>query len=80
MKMVQENDLQELLVKKIVDYGFNPIDDCLSYNFDVKDTSLYKVSYDFPRIREDDIKYQEIDNVRYEIILSTISKFKAGEE
>ena len=44
--------------------------------FRIDSISIYEVGEDFPRILEDDIKYQEIRNVSYEIVLSAIEKFR----
>lgn len=73
------SEIKEILIKKMIEYGFNPESEYQKSKFDVKNISIYKVDDSFPKLLESDIKYQEIDNVTYQIIIKTIEKFKVEE-
>lgn len=79
LSLIKSNDIQEQFVRKVVEYGFNPVEVSKMNNFSVKDFSMYLVNDNFPRILEKDIKYQEIGNVSYELILKAIEKYKVEE-
>lgn len=79
LSLIKSNDIQEQFVRKVVDYGFNPVEESKMNSYSLKDFSIYLVNDNFPRILEKDIKYQEIGNVAYELILKAIEKYKVEE-
>lgn len=76
---ISDKETKELFINKVLEYGFNPETDFQKNNYKVDKISLYEVKDGFPRLSEKDIKYQEIDNVTYEIIIRTIEKYKVEE-
>ncbi len=79
LKQINDCELQEKFVSKVLEYGFNPETDFQKNKYTVSNITIYKVDNDFPRLTEKDIKFQEIDNVTYEIIIKTIEKYKVEE-
>ena len=76
LKQVKNSELQEKFINKVLEYGFNPETDFQKSKFNISKISIYRVEKGFPRLEENDIKFQEIDNVTYEIIIKTIEKYK----
>ena len=76
MLQIKDNELKAKLIQKLLNYGFDVNDNENNERFRIDSISIYEVGEDFPRILEDDIKYQEIRNVSYEIVLSAIEKFR----
>ena len=70
---------KELFINKVIEYGFNHENDFQKNKYYVDKIVLYEVREGFPRLTEKDIKYQEIDNVTYEIIIKTIEKYMVEE-
>lgn len=79
LKQIKDGELQEKFINKVLEYGFNPETDFQKNKFNISNISIYKVEEGFPRLTEKDIKFQEIDNITYEIIIKTIEKFKVEE-
>lgn len=76
---ITDNETKELFINKVLEYGFNPKIDFQRNKYIVDKITFYEVKDGFPRLSEKDIKYQEIDNVTYEIIIKTIEKYKVEE-
>jgi hypothetical protein len=76
---ITDNETKETFINKVLEYGFNPETDFQKNKYSVDKVVLYEVKDGFPRLTEKDIKYQEIDNVTYEIIIRTIEKYKVEE-
>ena len=76
---ISDNEIKETFINKVLEYGFNPETDFQKNKYTVNKITLFKVKDGFPRLTEKDIKYQEIDNVTYEIIIRTIEKYKVEE-
>lgn len=76
---IRDVELQEKFISKVLDYGFNPETDFKKSKFNISNISFYKVENGFPRLTEKDVKFQEINNITYEIIIKTIEKFKVKE-
>ena len=79
IEQINDLELQEKFINKVMEYGFNPETEFQKNKYSVSNIVIYGVEEDFPRLVEKDIKYQEIDNVTYEIIIKTIQKFKLEE-
>lgn len=77
---IGDNEVKESFINKVIEYGFNPETDFQKNKYTVDKISLYEVKDNFPRLTEKDIRYQEIDNVTYEIIIKTIEKYKVEEK
>ena len=76
---ISNTETKELFINKVIEYGFNPENDFQKNKYYVDKIVLYEVREGFPRLTEKDIKYQEIDNVTYEIIIKTIEKYMVEE-
>lgn len=76
MLETKDNELKEKLVNKLLNYGFDVENNENNEKYSVASMSIYMVEEDFPRILEKDIKYQEIGNVSYELVVSTLDRFK----
>ena len=76
---ISDNEIKETFINKVLEYGFNPETDFQKNKYIVDKITLFEVKDSFPRLTEKDIKYQEIDNVTYEIIIRTIEKYKVEE-
>ena len=76
---ISDNEIKETFINKVLEYGFNPETDFQKNKYTVDKITLFEVKDGFPRLTEKDIKYQEIDNVTYEIIIRTIEKYKVEE-
>lgn len=79
LKQINNSEMQEKFIIKVLEYGFNPETDFQKNKFNISNITIYKVEDGFPRLTEKDIKFQEIDNVTYEIIIKTIEKYKVEE-
>lgn len=79
LKQIKDNELQEKFIGKVLEYGFNPEIDFQKNKFNILNISIYNVDDQFPRLTERDIKFQEINNVTYDIIVNTIEKYKVEE-
>ena len=77
--MIKLVELKQQFLNKVSEYGFSEENNFVNYKFCVHDVSLYKVSDDFPRLREKDIKYQEIGNIQYDLFINTLDNFKVEE-
>ncbi len=71
--------IQEDFLNKLSEYGLGPENNYGSRNFVTKKVIIYDVSDDFPRLTKNNIKFIEIENVKYSINLSGIDKFKLEE-
>lgn len=79
LNQINDGELQEKFISKVLEYGFNPETDFQKNKFNISNITIYKVENEFPRLTEKDIKFQEINNVTYEIIIKTIEKYKVEE-
>jgi len=70
---------RELLLKKINEYGYDSEIIKSNNKYNVSSMNLYQVKDDFPRLLEEDIKYQEIDDISYNLIIKTLERFKVDE-
>lgn len=77
--IINSLELKQEFLAKVSEYGFSEENNFINYKFNVQNVYLYKVGEDFPRLRETDIKFQEIGNVQYEIFINTLDKYKVEE-
>lgn len=73
--MIHSNDLKDLFLEKITNYGYDLCDDIGNKKYQFSKIEKYVVNKDFPVLKESDIKLMAINNVSYELILKSISDF-----
>jgi len=76
MIKVNDNELKEKFVEKLLRYGFDVEDNNNQERYKIISITTYVVDQKFPRLLETDIKHQEISNVSYDLVLSTLDKFR----
>lgn len=69
-------DLKDLLMKKITEKGYSLQNSNCSYRFRFVSKNIYFVNDDFPRIKKEDIRHSEIEDVMYSLIISSLERFK----
>lgn len=77
LRELNDDQITESFFEKINKLGFAPDEDYRTIKFRSKEPIFYLVNDKFPRIKEEDIPYQEIAKVSYEIILNTIESFRS---
>lgn len=77
--IINSLELKQEFLTKVSEYGFSEENNFINYKFNVHNVYLYKVNDKFPRLRETDIKFQEIGNVQYELFINTLDKYKVEE-
>ncbi len=75
LSQITDETIENVFLSKISAFGFELSDSCMSEKFNVKSLDKHKVDADFPRITENDIKRQEICDVSYSLILSTLKTY-----
>lgn len=73
---IADNELKDEFLEKLSEIGYDFCDDLGNKNFSVKKIESYKVSENFPVLRETDIKSNAINNVSYELIIKMIDDYK----
>ena len=68
--------MKDEFLEKLSEVGYDFCDDLGNKNFSVKKIESYKVSENFPVLRETDIKSNAINNVSYELIIKMIDDYK----
>ncbi len=76
MLKITSDETKERFIAKLVAYGFDMTDESFQLKFQVIDMQLYLVDNNFPRLLEENIKFQEISKVKYELIIKTLDKYK----
>lgn len=72
-----DQELYEIFFDKLAKIGFAPDEDYKSYKYKIYDPIFYKVNKDFPRLTEENVKFQEIAKISYELILKMIEKYRS---
>lgn len=70
-------EMKDKFIDKVIKCGFipgNSLDEKYVFRY-VKD-SFYIISQEFPRLREEDIRFKEINNVTYSLIINALERFK----
>ena len=75
LNLIDDEAIEGLFLSKLSSFGADISDESFSTKFDVKDVSLYKVDESFPKIKEEDIKYDEVCEVGYSLIVNSLKKF-----
>lgn len=73
--LISDDSIEEVFLRKVSSYGVGINDEAFAVKFDVKSLARYRVAPGFPRITFDEIPYDEINNVSYEIAVAGISRF-----
>lgn len=76
---VDSIQLQDNFLNKIIESGIGPENNFGSRRFEVKNSIIYEVSEQFPRLTKENIGFVEIENASYTINLSGIDRFKVEE-
>ena len=76
MMKLASNETKEKFIEKLLKYGFDINENSNTEKYKFNECNIYGVDDGFPRLLESDIKYQEIGKITYELILSTLEKFK----
>ena len=79
LQNIKTDGLKEKFIAKLVAYGFDISDENIKLNFKTIDMQMYIVDENFPRLKETDIKFQEITKMTYELIINTLDKYKVEE-
>lgn len=79
MEEVDSIQLQDNFLNKIIESGIGPENNFGSRRFETKNTIIYEVSEQFPRLTKENIRFVEIENASYTINLSGIDRFKVEE-
>ena len=74
--MINDEAVEGLFLSKISSFGVDISDACFSSKFDVKSLDLYLVNNKFPRLNVSDIKFKEIVDVKYSLIVNMLQEYK----
>jgi hypothetical protein len=78
LERIDIDETKESFLGKLAEYGLDLIDEYCSEKYNVVSQHFYIVDDKFPRILESDVKIQEICKVSYELIISSLDRFKEG--
>lgn len=73
---IKDEILEGIFLSKISSYGVDPSDEAFKKKFDVKSMEFYRVDDNFPRLRESDVKFDEIGEIRYTLLVNPLNKYK----
>lgn len=75
LSLIDDETIAGIFLNKISSFGVDISDECFTTKFDVKSVNSYFVDDKFPRIQEADIKYDEICDISYSLIVNSIKQF-----
>lgn len=75
LTLIDSEIIEEKFIDKITSFGVDITNESFRTKFDVKTIQSYWVNEKFPRINDGDIKFKEICDVNYSLILNTLSDF-----
>lgn len=75
LNMIEDETTEGLFLSKLSAFGVDISDESFSAKFDIKAQERFLINEKFPRIREEDIKYTEICDVSYSLIINTLKDF-----
>lgn len=67
---------EAFFLSKISSFGLDITDEAVLAQFDIKSVDTYKVDDSFPRLKEDDVKYEEMCDIEYSLIVASLKKYK----
>ncbi|HOD61856.1 MAG TPA: PD-(D/E)XK motif protein [Bacilli bacterium] len=73
---IDDLDLRGMLIEKLMRKGYLIHNSNTSYKFRFVNKTIYLVNDDFPRIKQSDIKYSEVEEVVYSLRISSLERFK----
>ena len=73
---INDETIEGLFISKISSFGADISDASFSTKFDVKSMDLYLVNDKFPKLTSTDIKYKEISDVKYSLLVSLLNDYK----
>ena len=73
---INDSETKDIFLQKLSDIGYDFCDDLGNKNYKVHQMDYYGVSDSFPALRENDIKFEAINNVSYELVLKLLTEFK----
>lgn len=73
---IQDSEIKDEFLNKLSEIGYDFCDDLGNKNYKVHKTDSYFVDKTFPALRENDIKFEAINNISYELVLKLIDNFK----
>lgn len=76
MSSIEDDDVRAIFISKLVEYGFDIIQETDGNRYRISEMVFYKVADTFPRIQEADIRHREVDKVTYCLILNSLDRFK----
>lgn len=76
LSKIECDELKDILLDKLLSKGYSPYNENDEYKFRFISMDKYKVNDCFPRICKKDIKYAEIDNVKYDLHIASLEMFK----
>lgn len=72
---INDETVEGVFLGKISSYGVDLSDACCTEKFCVKSFDRYMVDDHFPKMREDDIPYSEICDVKYSLVIGSLRGF-----
>ena len=76
MKTIADEDVRAAFMMKLIAFGFDVSGENYGHRYRIVDLAMYRVDDKFPRIKESDVKYKEIDKVMYSLIINSLENFK----
>ena len=76
MKTIADEDVRAAFMMKLIAFGFDVSGEGYGHRYRIVDLTMYRVDDKFPRIKESDVKYKEIDKVMYSLIINSLENFK----
>lgn len=75
LTLIKDETLENVFLNKLSAYGVELLDTHMTEKFNVKSVVRYKVDDRFPRITESDVRFREICDVSYSLIIGALSDY-----
>ena len=72
VELIEDEVLEGVFLYKLSEYGYDISDESFNSQFEVKSMNLYKVDDSFPRLTEKNVSRDEICDVHYSLIISSL--------
>ncbi len=75
LAMIDDETMEGIFLNKLSSFGVDVSDESFTAKFAVKSQTLYAVNSQFPRMREEDIKFAEVCDVSYSLVVNALNDY-----